>query len=255
MSDGHDLYGSDRYVRLHPNLHNEDAEWKASIISPFVVEFLSHTDAEVVQLLDVGGGSGEILRLVAGVISDHHKRPEKHAVDLSPKMIERQQETNPDLKSTRIEDVRDLSFEDKEMDLALAVDVVEHVMEPERALSELARISQFAILKVPLENNIYNRLLNLMSRGRLRDGLERRFGHVNWFTRKSLDRLVEAHMGRILSSAYSNVFGYYKDSGQAATWPSRRRFENDVGYIAGRVSPAVAARLMTDFRLLLVECK
>ncbi|MGI8427949.1 MAG: class I SAM-dependent methyltransferase [Solirubrobacteraceae bacterium] len=84
-----------------------------------------------------------------------------------------------------------LAFADREFDLAAAIEVLEHVADPERTLAEMARVARrHLIVSVPREP--LWRALNL-ARGAYVRELGNTPGHVNHFSRTAFTRLLERH--------------------------------------------------------------
>ena len=80
---------------------------------------------------------------------------------------------------------------DGEYDLVLAIEVLEHVPEPERALREIARVCRGqVVLSVPREP-IWR--IGNMARGRYLRQLGDTPGHVNHWSAGSFRRLVARH--------------------------------------------------------------
>ena len=166
---GIDLYATDEYVRMNPHLFVGDSQWKISRIIPFVDKFIEFNEEASINLLDVGGGAGIILKNISAYIEENKGIcVNKIALDLSPGALSTQKENNPDLRKALNEDIRNTSLRNKEIDLALVIDVLEHVPQPQRALNELRRISKYTIMKVPLEDNLYWNLANVIFHDRIR---------------------------------------------------------------------------------------
>ena len=88
-------------------------------------------------------------------------------------------------------DVTRLPFADHSVDLVVGLEVLEHVPVPEQALREIARVcSGTTVLSVPREP-IWR--LGNMARGRYLGQLGNTPGHVNHWTARSFERLVEQH--------------------------------------------------------------
>jgi 2-polyprenyl-3-methyl-5-hydroxy-6-metoxy-1,4-benzoquinol methylase len=84
-----------------------------------------------------------------------------------------------------------LPFEDGEFDLAAATEVLEHVPDPERTLSEMARVAgRHLLVSVPREP--LWRALNV-GRGAYVRELGNTPGHVNHWSRRGFLRLLERH--------------------------------------------------------------
>lgn len=120
-------------------------------------------------------------------------------------MLEIQKKMNPNLKRALNEDIRKTSLDNKEIDLTLMIDVLEHVPNPTEALQELRRISKFVIFKVPLEDNLTLRVSNFIRRGETRQPIET-IGHINVYKFGKLKNEIEKYIGQILYHYFTNVF-------------------------------------------------
>jgi 2-polyprenyl-3-methyl-5-hydroxy-6-metoxy-1,4-benzoquinol methylase len=87
--------------------------------------------------------------------------------------------------------VQQLRFGDGEFDLAAAIEVLEHVPDPELAVAELARVARRHLL-VSVPREPLWRALNVARGAYLRD-LGNTPGHVNHFTKRGLVRLLSRH--------------------------------------------------------------
>jgi 2-polyprenyl-3-methyl-5-hydroxy-6-metoxy-1,4-benzoquinol methylase len=89
-----------------------------------------------------------------------------------------------------------LPFADSEFDLAAAIEVLEHVPDPEGTVAEMARVaSRHLLVSVPREP--LWRVLNVARGAYLRD-LGNTPGHVNHFSRRAFVSLLVRH-GRLVS--------------------------------------------------------
>jgi SAM-dependent methyltransferase len=84
------------------------------------------------RVLEVGPGPGELSARVAAELG-----AEVVAVDISPRMVELARGRGVD---ARVGDVQQLPFGDREFDCAIAVWMLYHVPDVDRALGELARV-------------------------------------------------------------------------------------------------------------------
>ena len=249
------FYLTDEYILKNPTLHVEDSSWKVSKITPLLDEFIDLHEADSLNLLDVGGGAGMVLAEVGGYLESAGLKVNKYAVDLSPQMLEIQKKRNPDLKNILEEDICKTSLGDKAINLALLIDVLEHVYDPAAALKEVRRIADYFILKVPLENNLTLNLLNLASGGRVRESLIGSIGHIHSYHSYSLRRLVSKHGGRIIDCRFTGVCDYFKSSAfYYKKWSSQERWANLLARQIFKVSPTFCSLLFTDFLVLLVKC-
>ena len=252
------LYKTDEYVNIFPTLFEEDSEWKLSKIIPLLDEWTTRVSEsiKIINLLDVGGGAGLILRSVSSHIeSKYDKKVNKYALDLSGAALEMQQKRNSDLKKVLKEDIADTSLENKAIDLTLLIDVLEHLAEPNKALKEIKRISRFVILKVPLEDNIVTNLSNLINSGRTRRELAEKLGHVNLYNHRTLKKQIREQLGGILNLSFTNAFELYLSSEKRRQdMKLTHRLANIICMRLFKVSEILASRIFNDFAVLLVEC-
>ena len=250
------FYETDDYISKHPSLHEEDSPWKLEKILPLVDVFLRMHKASTVHLLDTGGGAGVILRETGRHISGAGRKVVKSALDLSPGMLEVQKRNNPDLTRAISGDIAKMPFVDKDVDLMLLVDVLEHVPNPDQALREVSRIAQFALLKVPLDKNLFYRTQNFFERGRLRDRSVHNLGHVNAYSFGSLKRDIERHGGEVVSHRFTNAYRYAlrpanQQSNQQTRWGRFENAMNTLGSAVFVISPRLASLLFNEFVVVL----
>ena len=144
--------------------------------------------AEPRSVLDVGCGEGVLTHEWAQRLGE---RPIV-GIDLDdPKLAaEWDQRTRANL-SYRVEEATRLSFAADEFDVATAIEVLEHVPDPEATVAEMARVAQrFLIVSVPREP--LWRGLN-MARGAYWGALGNTPGHLNHWSKRSFVALLERH--------------------------------------------------------------
>jgi 2-polyprenyl-3-methyl-5-hydroxy-6-metoxy-1,4-benzoquinol methylase len=84
-----------------------------------------------------------------------------------------------------------LPFAENEFDLAAAIEVLEHVPDPERTVAEMARVARRHLL-VSVPHEPLWRILNVARGAYLRD-LGNTPGHVNHFSRRSFVRMLSGY--------------------------------------------------------------
>ncbi|MFH1598391.1 MAG: class I SAM-dependent methyltransferase [Patescibacteria group bacterium] len=82
------------------------------------------------KFLDVGCGAGLILR---------HLPRGSQAIDINPRNIARVKKYVPDAKVT-LGDAEDLPYQDEQFDTVICTETLEHLVRPDRALSEIQRV-------------------------------------------------------------------------------------------------------------------
>jgi SAM-dependent methyltransferase len=250
------LYRSDEYIRQNPSLHEEDSPWKVEKIIPLVDTFISLYHKDHINLLDVGGGAGLILAGVSSYIEKQHRiKVSKYTLDLSPGMLEIQKQRNPQLVKALNEDIRCTTLRDKEIDLALLIDLLEHVPNPVQALEEIKRISCYALFKVPLDAYLAGTIGNLLKGGKPRRQAIEKIGHINMYTYSRVKNQIEKHTGHIVSSYFTNTHEYYLNSPYYKdSLNIQSRLTGMAGVYTFKFSPRLAAFLFYDFAMFLVKC-
>ena len=249
-----ELYSTDEYISKNPSLHEVDSPWKIDKIIPLVDEMINLCHKKQMNLLDVGGGAGLILKEVSSYIErTYGVHVDKYALDLSPGMLKIQVKNNPDAKALN-EDIRKTSLSNKEIDLVLMIDVLEHVPNPIKALEELTRISKMAIFKVPLDNNVLSNTRSIITHGKSRKQSIESIGHINSYNFNSLRHQIETNGGRILNSYFTNVFDYFLSSNHyAPKMNNKSKAVNCVASYTFKISPSSCSYLFGDFAMLLIK--
>jgi SAM-dependent methyltransferase len=140
------------------------------------------------SLLDVGCGEGVLTYEWAERLGEGRVV----GIDLDdPKLrAEWEQRTRPNLEF-RAEEATSLSFADGEFDMACAIEVLEHVPEPEATVAEMARVARHHLL-VSVPREPLWRALNV-ARGAYWRSLGNTPGHVNHWSRRSFAELLLPH--------------------------------------------------------------
>jgi len=143
------------------------------------------------SVLDVGCGEGVLVHRWA----EQHPGMRVVGIDLEEESIqagwEQRQAPNLDYRVMRAEN---LPFADGEFELASAIEVLEHLPDPEHTLAEMARCaSSHLLVSVPREP--LWRMLN-MARGAYWRDLGNTPGHLNHWSRRSFVSLLSRY-GRV----------------------------------------------------------
>ena len=175
----YDKYGSTNPVvkRLMRGFHDAlDELWEA---------------AAPESVLDVGCGEGVLTSEWAERLRDGRIV----GIDLDdPKLrAEWDARRRPNLEY-RVEEATSLSFEDGEFDMAAAIEVLEHVPEPEATLAEMARVARRHVL-VSVPREPLWRMLNMARGAYLRD-LGNTPGHLNHWSKVGFHSLLSGY-GRV----------------------------------------------------------
>lgn len=250
------LYLKDEYIKKNPSLHAEDSEWKIGKIIPLIDILINKyyiTDHEI-NLLDVGGGAGLILKGISNYIENFYNiKVNRYALDLSHGMLLVQEKNNPNARLLN-EDVCSTSLRNKEIDIVLMVDVIEHIPDSVKALKELERITRFAIFKVPLEDSIILNVWNFLKKGKPRQDAINTVGHINIYNPFTLKREIEENGGLILNSSFTNVYEYVlKNELYFKRMDKKNKAINIIASQMFKASPKLCSYLFTDFAMILVS--
>jgi SAM-dependent methyltransferase len=142
------------------------------------------------RVLEMGCGAGRFLRAI------HLHRPELELVgaDVSRHALEILSQTSPEIETRWVEDTS-LPAAGGEFDAILAMDVLEHVADPDHTLAEIRRVlapGGFFHLHVPCESDPRS-LWRWLPGQRGERGLKRRLGgHIQSFRRVEILRRLRA---------------------------------------------------------------
>ena len=140
------------------------------------------------SILDVGCGEGVLTCQWADRLGDGRIV----GIDLDdPKLRAEWDKRRRDNLEYRAEEATSLSFADDEFDMATAIEVLEHVPQPEQTLAEMARVAErWLLVSVPREP-IW-RALNMVRGAYLRD-LGNTPGHLNHWSKVSFVSLLSRY--------------------------------------------------------------
>jgi 2-polyprenyl-3-methyl-5-hydroxy-6-metoxy-1,4-benzoquinol methylase len=143
------------------------------------------------SLLDVGCGEGVLVHRWAAELPDARIV----GIDLEEPSIQAgwEQRRAPNLEY-RVMRAENLPFSDDEFDVATAIEVLEHVPDPEHTLSEMARCARTHLL-VSVPREPLWRMLN-MARGSYLSALGNTPGHLNHWSKRSFVALLSRY-GRV----------------------------------------------------------
>ena len=209
---------------LNEHLEMLEAEVRSRGMLYYIIKELKRLFPDgVSRVLDVGGGIGATLYL----INRHVKINEAYSVDLyvPPQEIQQQLSNIKFLKGSAY----DLSkmFGPSYFDVVLLIEVIEHLFDPDKAITEIKNILKdngILIISTPNLSSFINRLLLLLGyqplgtevstrkhygrpkKYNLKEGV---VGHIRLFTFRALNEFLEDNGFRILTS-YSVI----------NTWPT-----------------------------------
>jgi SAM-dependent methyltransferase len=172
----------DKYGSTNPVVRRLMARFEGTLDELF-------TQADPQSLLDVGCGEGVLTQKWAQRLGDERRVV---GIDLDDPALHAEwaKRTAPNL-SYRVMKAENLPFADAEFDTATAIEVLEHVPDPEHTVAEMARVAQrWLLVSVPREP--LWRALNL-ARGAYWKDLGNTPGHVNHWSKRSFVALLSRH--------------------------------------------------------------
>jgi 2-polyprenyl-3-methyl-5-hydroxy-6-metoxy-1,4-benzoquinol methylase len=140
------------------------------------------------SILDVGCGEGVLTEQWADKLGSGRIV----GIDLDDPKLKAEWEARrrPNLEY-RVEDATNLSFADDEFDMASAIEVLEHVPDPERTVAEMARAARRHLL-VSVPREPLWRGLN-MARGAYLKDFGNTPGHINHWSKRSFVSMLSRH--------------------------------------------------------------
>jgi SAM-dependent methyltransferase len=172
----------DKYGSTNPVVRRLMARFESTLDELF-------TQADAQSLLDVGCGEAVLTHQWAQRLGDGRRVV---GIDLDDPALHAEwaKRTAPNLEY-RVMKAENLPFADGEFDLASAIEVLEHVPDPEHTVAEMARVAQrWLLVSVPREP--LWRALN-MARGAYWKDLGNTPGHVNHWSKGSFVALLSRH--------------------------------------------------------------
>ncbi|MCQ2410093.1 MAG: class I SAM-dependent methyltransferase [Elusimicrobiaceae bacterium] len=183
-------YTNGSYLVRNPSWHSEDAPWKLAHILRALKK--AHVPA-FSTVLDAGCGSGAVIKAWAAQ-NPHLKftgwdiSPQAHALAV--------QEVPP-----HVHFVQGENFPSGRFDLALAVDVIEHVENPADWLTRLSACASVLVLHVPLDLSLRSWLNpDLLEKER------QSVGHIHFFTARSLKKFLREQQCKVICAHYTNKY-------------------------------------------------
>ena len=136
----------------------EDYHWWNVSRRDIILKLLNPLISDGMKILDIGCSNGSLINKI-----NSNKNLEIHGIDISSKAIKYSK--NKGLQNTQVMDADKLKYGDKEFDIIIASDVLEHIENDNDALLEWKRVLKdngFAIIFVPAimalwsHNDIYS---------------------------------------------------------------------------------------------------
>lgn len=173
----------DKYGSTNPLVKRMMAGFESSLDELFA-------RADPRSLLDVGCGEGVLVHKWAQRLGESRRVV---GIDLEEESIQAgwSQHSAPNLEYRVMRAENPLPFTEKEFDLATAIEVLEHVPDPEHTVSEMARCAERHLL-VSVPREPVWRAVN-MARGAYWSALGNTPGHLNHWSKRAFVELLSRH--------------------------------------------------------------
>ena len=166
-----DIYSDGRYLALNPSYHAEDSAWKAARIS----EMLKFYQLQPVSVVEVGCGAGEVLVQLQRQFPSANRLEgwdvSPHAIALAAKRA---------TTVVRFHHGDFLAEARDAFDLALCIDVFEHVEDYIGFIRRLRSTAKWKIFHIPLDISVQS-VIRVRPITRERE----RVGHLHHFTKET----------------------------------------------------------------------
>jgi len=197
-------FDNQRFKQFYETFENKLDPWQEKVARTIkvksILEVLPENKRKIDSLLDIGCSGGWVI----DGLTSHFDFEYVTGLELSSSILEQVKEKIPYV-SLIAADCEHLPFANSSYDLALAIDVIEHIQNPEKLLIEISRVANNAVLRIPLENVFENFIWNIIQS--LREKLFFRHSeggdfqqHINFFTKKSAVWLLEKSGLQIIRS-------------------------------------------------------
>lgn len=228
------VYLSGEYAATNPGWHEKDAAWKADQVRAFLA---SH-GLRPASMCDVGCGSGGVLAHLRSTLP-----PDVTLVGFepAPTAFEIARASHPDVEFRSSPAAPN---EGEQFDVALVLDVIEHVEDCFGFLRSLHDLARFYVFHIPLD-------MTVSSVARLRPLVEGRAnaGHLHYFCRETALATVEESGFTIMGHRFTPV---------ALTAPTTRRRTRILRLprtVGAQLAPNATARLLGGFSLLVLATR
>ena len=165
-----EMYTDGTYLENNPTWHVQDSPWKANHIKTII----DRNGLNPNSVCEVGCGAGEILKQLSG----HYPETEFYGYEISPQAFALCNKKSTANLSFRLQDL--LDDDSAYFDIAMAIDVFEHVEDYFGFLRKLRKKAEYKIFHIPLD-------LSVQKVFRYTSILERRadVGHIHYFTKET----------------------------------------------------------------------
>jgi SAM-dependent methyltransferase len=225
------IYTDGTYLKNNPFWDQQDAKYKSS----FILRLLSNRPVLTESIIEVGCGSGQIL---VELRKNLPTSTQLHGIDISPQAIElAKNNVTPDIK-IELRDITKSKLSSK-YDLALVIDVIEHLEDYFEFIRELRGISRYTIFHIPLDMCIWS-----LFREQMLIESKNRVGHIHNFTENFIKSILVDHEYEIIETIFTEP--------QIKTQNIKQRIVELVRKILFRINPRFCSKTIGGMSLMLL---
>jgi len=166
-----EIYEDGTYLDKNPTWHEEDSVWKANHIKTIIEK----NSLKANRICEIGCGAGEILNQLSENYDSHTSF---YGYEISPQAFEIcSKKSKPNLTFTLMDLLDDNS---EYFDIAMAIDVFEHVEDYFSFLRKLRKKAEYKIFHIPLELSVQTVFRSFpITKAR------KTVGHIHYFTKET----------------------------------------------------------------------
>lgn len=232
------IYHTGEYLERNPTWHTEDSAWKAGNIARAIERHHVAHD----RVCDVGCGAGEVVCQLA----DRFPGSEFVGYDVSPQAHElagRREGANRHF-------VLGNALEEADFDLALAIDVFEHVEDYIGFLRQMKRIATWHIFHIPLDMSVLGVAMNNPMWSR------RVAGHLHYFSKETALATLADCGYEVVASEFTNSQALNRKNlvvgGRMARKLAKLLLLGAPRFLLSSISPTMSSRFLGGLSLLVV---
>ena len=230
MGGGESRYTKGSYLEHNPSWHVEDSAWKAD----HIVSMMRAHDLRPRSIAEVGCGAGEILRILHDTLGEDVTLV---GYEVSPQAIELARPRATERLRFELADIGDDAS--AAFDLALVMDVIEHLEDPFAFLRRLRGKADLKILHIPLDLSAVS-----VARPHALLGSRREVGHVQYFVRETALAVLTDAGYEVLDARYTYTGGRPRSLKALLLYALRR--------LARAINPDAGVRLLGGHSLLVL---
>lgn len=224
-----DRYTDGRYLALNSSWHEEDANWKADQ----VVKAIRSCGLPTRSMCDIGCGTGGVISSLSLKLSgcDHFVGvdPSGEAIRLGQRHA-----TSVELRQSEASQIGE------HFDVALALDVLEHVPDYFGFLSAIRPVADSFVFHIPLDLNAQMAARNLPAL------MRETIGHLHYFSK-------DTALATLGDAGYEVIEWFYTAAGlEAPSLTFRAKLARLPRSLLFRIAPDTAVRTVGGFALMVV---